>query len=445
MRRWLRVLICLFLVCCIMVNLSPLRAEAVSATAVALSVGIPVAVAVGLNALGVRQGSSPSAFNQVVSDAVDALSPEWAVNGLTTMLALTTDGLIKTLASQNFLQALLDFIHNSGTVKVDDGFANSHYVSFPAFTGTFAAETPFFAGYYLFRGNYTVMFYSTAKQYAYGTSSSGSTLDFPIRSGPFNGYYCGSASNSWRDPSAFSGLTYLGDITGLVSDSAATLTQLSYILTNIAPGVTSYSTDEDLTLESVGHDIETDYETYVDTGIVGIDFGVQFEDDPNTNRNEEDDGNDLWLPVGIPGQLSGGSYIDQTQQDAQSGNTPQDVLDELLQNSGSGDGTGSDSGSGNGSGNTWKPPSDHNVFALADLSKFFPFCIPFDLYDFFTLLNADPVAPVLSWEIKDLAGQTYSLDVDLSQWDSVALLFRRLQLFLFITGLAAASRKFIKW
>lgn len=450
MHRWLRVLICLLLVSCILLNLSPLKAEAVSATAVSLAVGIPVAVAVGLNALGVRQGSSSSVFNQVVSDAVDALSAEWAVNGLITMLALTTDGLTKTLASRNFLQALLDFIHNSGTVKVDDGFANSHYVSFPAFTGTFAAESPFFAGYYLFRGNYTVMFYSTAKQYAYGTSSSGSTLDFPIKSGPFNGYYCGSASNAWRDPSAFSGLTYLGDITGLVSDSAATLTQLSYILNNIAPGVTSYFTDEDLTLESVGHDIDTDYETYVDTGIVGVDFGVQFEDDPNTNRNEEDDGNDLWLPVGIPGQLSGGSYIDQTQQDAQSGDTPQDVLDQLLNQGGSGSDTpGSNTGGNSGNtGNTnssWKPPSNHNQFALGDLSKFFPFCIPFDLYDFFTLLNADPVAPVLSWEIQDLSGQTYALSVDLSEWDSVAQLFRRLQLFLFICGLAAASRKYIKW
>ena len=105
-------------------------------------------------------------------------------------------------------------------------------------------------------------------------------------------------------------------------------------------------------------------------------------------------------------------------------------------------GTGTDPDSGSSS---WQPPSDPTQFQLVDLSKFFPFCIPFDLFEFFKLLNSDPVAPVLHWEIQDLAGQTYSLTVDLSEWDSVALLFRRLQLFLFVTGLAAASRKFIKW
>lgn len=103
---------------------------------------------------------------------------------------------------------------------------------------------------------------------------------------------------------------------------------------------------------------------------------------------------------------------------------------------------GSDSSSGSSS---WTPPSDHTQFQLVDLKNFFPFCIPFDLFKFFELLHAEPVAPVLYWEMEDLAGQTYSLSIDLSKWDSVAQLFRRLQLFLFICGLAAASRKFIKW
>lgn len=104
-------------------------------------------------------------------------------------------------------------------------------------------------------------------------------------------------------------------------------------------------------------------------------------------------------------------------------------------------GTDPDSGSGSGSG-SWKPPK---IPMSVDLTQFFPFCIPFDLFEFFKLLHAEPVAPVLYWEMADLAGQTYSITIDLSEWDSVALLFRRLQLFLFICGLAAASRKFIKW
>ena len=68
MHRWLRVLICLFLVSFILVHLSPLKVAAVSATAATLSVGIrvAVAVAVGLRALGVRAGSDSSAFNTFI-------------------------------------------------------------------------------------------------------------------------------------------------------------------------------------------------------------------------------------------------------------------------------------------------------------------------------------------------------------------------------------------
>ena len=82
---------------------------------------------------------------------------------------------------------------------------------------------------------------------------------------------------------------------------------------------------------------------------------------------------------------------------------------------------------------------------LVDLKDFFPFCIPFDLYEFFKLLCAEPEAPVFHWEITDLSGETYPIDIDLSSWDTFAAFFRYLQLFVFIIGLAMASRKFIKW
>ena len=79
-----------------------------------------------------------------------------------------------------------------------------------------------------------------------------------------------------------------------------------------------------------------------------------------------------------------------------------------------------------------------------DLKKFFPFCIPFDLYDFFTCLNADPVAPVIEWVIPLPGGGTYPLEIDLSAFDGVAQLLRRLQLLLFCVGLAFKTRDLIK-
>ena len=88
------------------------------------------------------------------------------------------------------------------------------------------------------------------------------------------------------------------------------------------------------------------------------------------------------------------------------------------------------------------PPATEK-FAL-DLSAFFPFCIPFDLYDFFTCLNADPVAPVIDWIIPMPGGDSYPLQLDLSTFDSVAELLRRLQLLAFCIGLAFKTRDLIK-
>lgn len=91
----------------------------------------------------------------------------------------------------------------------------------------------------------------------------------------------------------------------------------------------------------------------------------------------------------------------------------------------------------------WEPPEDPGQFAL-DLSEVFPFCIPFDLYDFLSLLNADPVAPVIDWEIALPGGGSYPLQIDLSAFDSVAQLLRRLELLLFIVALGIKTRDLIK-
>ena len=79
-----------------------------------------------------------------------------------------------------------------------------------------------------------------------------------------------------------------------------------------------------------------------------------------------------------------------------------------------------------------------------DLRKIFPFCIPFDLYDFLTCLNAEPVAPVIHWEIQLPGGGVHPLDLDLSPFSSVAQLLRRLQLLAFCIALGIKTRDLIK-
>ena len=91
----------------------------------------------------------------------------------------------------------------------------------------------------------------------------------------------------------------------------------------------------------------------------------------------------------------------------------------------------------------WEPPSDPGKFAV-DLKNFFPFCIPFDLYDFFSCLNADPVAPVIDWQIPLPGGSTYPITLDLSVFDPVAKILRTMELLAFCVGLAFKTRDLIR-
>lgn len=77
------------------------------------------------------------------------------------------------------------------------------------------------------------------------------------------------------------------------------------------------------------------------------------------------------------------------------------------------------------------------------LDDFFPFCIPFDIFEFLNLLCAEPEAPrfVFTFNFGEYLGK-HELVLDLSTWDSTAELLRKLELMLFILGLAMATRNY---
>lgn len=81
------------------------------------------------------------------------------------------------------------------------------------------------------------------------------------------------------------------------------------------------------------------------------------------------------------------------------------------------------------------------VYGLADV---FPFCIPFDLYDFVSCLAADPVAPHFEWRlyVEDLVDYTFV--IDLQQFETVAQIFRTMFLLAFIIGLAMVTRHLLR-
>lgn len=79
-----------------------------------------------------------------------------------------------------------------------------------------------------------------------------------------------------------------------------------------------------------------------------------------------------------------------------------------------------------------------------DLTDFFPFCIPFDIYKLLSLLSSTRQAPYLEWRfyIPNVCDETIVLDF--SVFDPLAAILRHLELFAFAVGLAAATKKLIQ-
>lgn len=91
-----------------------------------------------------------------------------------------------------------------------------------------------------------------------------------------------------------------------------------------------------------------------------------------------------------------------------------------------------------------KENKDNFEFTLAGLENVFPFCIPWDIYAFISLLEADPVAPKFEFPFRDpKTHEDVYYIVDLSPFDSVAVVVRYGFDLLFIIGLALVTRALI--
>lgn len=93
----------------------------------------------------------------------------------------------------------------------------------------------------------------------------------------------------------------------------------------------------------------------------------------------------------------------------------------------------------------FSPPAISDEYMIS-LSDFFPFCLPFDIYDLLSALAADPQAPVFEWTIAvPRWGISHDIEIDLSEWDDIARLFRTFELGAFVLGLALITRqKFLR-
>ena len=73
----------------------------------------------------------------------------------------------------------------------------------------------------------------------------------------------------------------------------------------------------------------------------------------------------------------------------------------------------------------------------------FPFCLPFDVYNTFNLLSAQPVAPKFTFPLKMEGVFDFSISVDFTKYEWIANIVRWLLYVVFILGLILATNKLI--
>lgn len=444
--RAFRCALCLILVLVLLISWSPIRVQAsvLVGTAVLFgddAIAILLAVLGGLGVFAVADSEiSDLDARSLARSAMDAMEEAgtFVKNGALTVYTNVSEAWSYAV-STDLVQWLHDWLFSSGTLDSPVFHTSLSAVLKSGEVSTFTCSEPFTMGYFyctIYSSYYAFAFTAKQAKISFGGSTLSTHIVHP------NGYF------SWTYADESCTLPYYGTTSLTYQDFIRSL--------NLSAG--TVTTQQALTLGTVappGTDIETEYGEYI---VIVAPNGV-----PDSGGDGGDDEQPkipvLPVPYLPPNEIPNvpqkdiwkGNKVEIENPD--SGDTPDPTTgtDTDDPDSGSNDPTTPTTGTDNpdspgddGSQDVPLTPDQLQPFVV-DLRDFFPFCIPFDLYDFFQLLDVDPVAPVFHWEIQDLAGNVYSIDIDLSAWDSTALFFRRLQLLVFTVGLAMASRKFIKW
>lgn len=479
MDRLFRVFVCFLLICTLLVNISPIRAEASAAVATGVLVpALPVLGQIVLG-LGVIYGT-----DRLLYDLVDVLTQEGIIddNGMMQGYDLG-DGVIGI--SAYFIESLHYWLFDSGvlvdpvmqsygTLAAKETF--SLYDTSPSYYS--GSQCEYFRVFYRYTSgtnsavSWGYLLFAPTDFYCYRSSGGDTSHSNAVSSLGLHYIYRSNAksfTSTSKYESLLSGLSGYIDITQFRTATGIDIpSALSYLIT-LEPGITLGPGYEDMELGFVGGSLEYDYGEWVENGVpVGEDYVLPIgtiADTPATNIPQED----VWdgtapIVVPVPGVDTFPDAGEDTEDETVGVPPGSDV--------GTGDTTFPDSGVlqdiltgvesvANAIATTvenvitevraipaaiadvFTPSADFEHFSIS-LSDYFPFCIPFDLYDFFSCLNADPVAPVIDWEIPLPTGGTYPVKLDLSVFDPVASLLRTLQLLLFCVGLAFKTRDLIK-
>lgn len=79
-----------------------------------------------------------------------------------------------------------------------------------------------------------------------------------------------------------------------------------------------------------------------------------------------------------------------------------------------------------------------------DLTQFFPFCVPFDLYHILEKFEASAEAPAFTWEFDFGQAGTYELEIDFDDFSGVAAILRDIETVAFAVGLILLTKRLIQ-
>ncbi len=448
LRRCLCCFLALLVLC--MAVVKPIQVRAVDSVTAAV-VGIPAAIALSslMIGSGLLPGTDSSAFETLVGTILETLDPVFTfVNeaGVTCLKMIRlansvyaqkelVDSVISAIVTSDAISTNISSNY-TGTLQVADAeYSFSEYFSC------------FIDAYYAFDWSSTSMssFQPCYVYYAYSSSQivfgffqneptyfNGSQVNFTkgivTASFRFNttqglnvdgfGTYAGSDYGRSFCPSAISyGPVDFNSVYLPFSDS--------YVIGNLAESLAAPT-----------------YEEWRKTQI------IEFPSSGSDGDGDEESEGNSYIGVGIAGATTAYVYA-ATQAYVQSGVSTGDLSDILVETGEvveiqADTSTDTDTDADTNPDTSTAPSVDPAGFQL-DLTQFFPFCIPFDLYKMLACLAAEPEAPKFTFAIPKGLDGIYEFEVDLSAWDNTAAMVRRLEVVLFIIGLTVATRKFIKW
>lgn len=434
-----RILVVLALIVALLGSRIPMPARAVGFVPGLYDIAANIGVNAALRAIGVGPGNSPDAFNQLVTDVTNNLFE--GLSPLTQVFLDYTQNGFRAFLSADFLSRVLSFLFRSGTLSVSPlpisstyhlpSFSISDYtlsspVSFVSFERPISdapSDYRYFYYYFISRDFFQVSATNTAK-YLDGM--------YYMNVGSKT-YWIHDTSTDFNYWATLDGASFLGSY----APGASPLGDLSVFDGSVVAA-------GDVALDSVSDSLSGS--SYADWTAGAI-----------TQENQP------FVPVSIPSISDSAAIFTQTQAQAQAGTIPETVVDEIV----SGAEVVPDTGTiadvitavralsadivaavqaiPAAIADVFSPPAISEEYMIS-LSDFFPFCLPFDIYDLLSALAADPQAPVFEWTIAvPRWGISHDIEIDLSEWDDIARLFRTFELGAFVLGLALITRqKFLR-